>query len=335
MSDHINNEKFAVELGTQNEFFVGNLNKQKTRDDIFQDLTKIQIESLGEPLYISKFNMPKFNARKDQNGNLLLNLGYAFVTTKTPEMARWMIEQKRIKLEDGSDIEIKPISKTKRLTANQNCKNKNYQKFNGDMNNNSKFRKSTHPGTIGEGRRSEINRNSSREKKNLPECLFVHDFNNTSTAYGTSVEQNDRKYFNSNQSYQKNSLFNSLNQTEDNDFNFGHNDNNDFCGNNFRYSNAPASLDYSKGDISLHATSISNQAYSNGHLWKPYNPQLDENEVLNSSSSDENNSGSVFDMFNNEPQDNNLKNSLQQRRTQALNSQNSCSENISSINRGI
>jgi hypothetical protein len=326
MSDHINNDKFAVELGTQNEFFVGNLNKQKTRDDIFQDLTKIQIESLGEPLYISKFNMPKFNARKDQNGNLLLNLGYAFVTTKTHEMARWMIEQKRIKLEDGSDIEIKPISKTKRLTANQNCKNKNYHKFNGDVNNNSKFRKSTHPGTIGEGRRSEINRSSHMEKKNVPEYLYRGDFNNTTTAYGTSVEQNDRTYFNTNHSYQNNSLFNALNQTEDNDYNFGHTENNDFCGNNFRYSIAPASLDYSKNNIQSHAAN---------HIWKPYNPQTDENDVLNSSSSDENNSGSVFDMFNNEPQDNSLKNSFPQRRTQVLNSQNSCSENISSINRGI
>merc|ERR1712187_765682 len=73
--------------------------------------------------------MPKFNARKDQNGNLLLNLGYAFVTTKRPEMAQELIRKKRMLLEDGTDIEFKPISKTKRLQANQACKNKNATKI--------------------------------------------------------------------------------------------------------------------------------------------------------------------------------------------------------------
>merc|ERR1711976_582658 len=105
--------KIAFDLETSSEFFVGNLNKTKTRDEIFQDLTKIYIECLKENLYISKFNMPKFNARKDQNGNLLLNLGYAFVTTKRPEMAQELIRKKRMLLEDGTDIEFKPISKTK------------------------------------------------------------------------------------------------------------------------------------------------------------------------------------------------------------------------------
>jgi len=116
---------------TRSEFFVGNLNKTKTRDEIFQDLTKITIDCLdGEPLYISKFNMPKFNARKDQDGNLLLNLGYAFVTTRKPEMAQELIEKKRMKLPDGSDIEFKPINRNKRLVANQNCKEKNISKIN-------------------------------------------------------------------------------------------------------------------------------------------------------------------------------------------------------------
>jgi hypothetical protein len=116
---------------TSSEFFVGNLNKTKTRDEIFQDLTKIKIDRLdGENLYISKFNMPKFNARKDQDGNLLLNLGYAFVTTRKPEMAQELIEKKRMKLDDGSDIEFNPINKSKRLVANQNCKDKNISKIN-------------------------------------------------------------------------------------------------------------------------------------------------------------------------------------------------------------
>merc|ERR1712014_273213 len=123
--------KIIFDQDTRSEFFVGNLNKTKTRDEIFQDLTKIKIECLdGENLYISKFNMPKFNARKDQDGNLLLNLGYAFVTTRKPEMAQELIQKRRMKLEDGSDIEFKPINKNKRLVANQNCKEKNISKIN-------------------------------------------------------------------------------------------------------------------------------------------------------------------------------------------------------------
>merc|ERR1712206_71412 len=84
---------FALNIDTTNEFFVGNLNKTKTRDEIFQDLTKIKIDCLDENLYISKFNMPKFNARKDQEGNLLLNLGYAFVTTRKPEIYKFSSKQ--------------------------------------------------------------------------------------------------------------------------------------------------------------------------------------------------------------------------------------------------
>lgn len=125
-----NPSNFTVNLETTNEFFVGNLNKQKTRDEIFQDLTNINIECLNENLYISKFNMPKFNARKDAHGHLLLNLGYAFVTAKKPEMAAEMIKRKRVKLGDGSDIEIKPVCRTKRMAANANCKTKNAVKFN-------------------------------------------------------------------------------------------------------------------------------------------------------------------------------------------------------------
>merc|ERR1711893_584602 len=122
--------KITFDLETSSEFFVGNLNKTKTRDEIFQDLTKIYIDCLNEYLYISKFNMPKFNARKDQDGTLLLNLGYAFVTTKKPEMAQELIRKKRMKLDDGSDIEFKPINRNKRLVANQNCKEKNISKIN-------------------------------------------------------------------------------------------------------------------------------------------------------------------------------------------------------------
>merc|ERR1712233_223700 len=142
--------KLSFDLETSSEFFVGNLNKTKTRDEIFQDLTKIKIDCLdGERLYISKFNMPKFNARKDNEGKLLLNLGYAFVTTRKPEMARELIQKKRMKLDDGSDIEFKPINKNKRLVANQNCKDKNISKIN-DVNG---TRKNDNFGTIGDWRK--------------------------------------------------------------------------------------------------------------------------------------------------------------------------------------
>jgi len=151
MSDYQgNSSNFNLDLETTCEFFVGNLNKQKTRDEIFQDLTNIKIECLNENLYISKFNMPKFNARKDANGHLLLNLGYAFVTAKKPEMAAEMINRKRVKLTDGSDIEIKPVCHTKRMTANANCKNKNAERFSqtvGDFKNAERFSQ-----TVGDGR---------------------------------------------------------------------------------------------------------------------------------------------------------------------------------------
>lgn len=141
--------KIKFDLETSSEFFVGNLNKTKTRDEIFQDLTKIKIDCLDEFLYISKFNMPKFNARKGQDGTLLLNLGYAFVTTKKPEMAQELIKKKRMKLEDGSDIEFKPINRNKRLVANQNCKDKNISKIN-DVNGTRK--RSDEFGAIGDWR---------------------------------------------------------------------------------------------------------------------------------------------------------------------------------------
>jgi len=129
MSDE-NPSNFSFNYETRNEFFVGNLNKTKTRDEIFKELTAIYIDSLGKCLYIKKFNMPKFNARRDSNGNLILNSGYAFVTTSEQEMAMELIKLGRLKMKDGTDLEFKPINKAKRLIANQKCKEKNYEKIN-------------------------------------------------------------------------------------------------------------------------------------------------------------------------------------------------------------
>jgi len=166
---------------TSSEFFVGNLNKTKTRDEIFQDLTKIKIDCLdGECLYIKKFNMPKFNARKDQDGNLLLNLGYAFVTTLKPEMAQELIGKKRMKLDDGSDIEFKPINKSKRLVANQNCKEKNISKIN-DVNG---TRKNNSFGAIGDWRNQPVEINS----KNLFRAPASIKQNEEKTRYENSKD---------------------------------------------------------------------------------------------------------------------------------------------------
>merc|ERR1712027_79153 len=176
--------KITFDLETSSEFFVGNLNKTKTRDEIFQDLTKIKIDCLdGEHLYISKFNMPKFNARKDNDGKLLLNLGYAFVTTLKPEMAQELIEKKRMKLEDGSDIEFKPINKSKRLVANQNCKEKNISKIN-DVNG---TRKNNSFGAIGDWRNQQSVKTSEMNSKSL--------FGDLDRA-PASIKQNDRQMHN-------------------------------------------------------------------------------------------------------------------------------------------
>jgi len=120
-------------------FFAGNLNKYKTRDELHSDLRNLFIECLGENLYIKKFNMPKFTARKE-GSKYVCNPGYAFVTAKKPEMAAELIEKcsqikaeggKGIPLGDGSYVDIKPISAVKRVAANQQNKTNSLAKLNG------------------------------------------------------------------------------------------------------------------------------------------------------------------------------------------------------------
>jgi hypothetical protein len=275
--------KFSVELGTNNEFFVGNLNKQKTRDEIFQDLTSIHIEPLEENLYISKFNMPKFNARKDQNGNLLLNLGYAFVTTKKPEMAQWLIKQKRYQLPDGSDIEIKPISKTKRLTANQNCKVKNYTKLNsggedgykdkngyknGYENGNKKH------GAIGDGR-SEKNMRYNNSSENIFSnssqnlSLFGNDSvgssvsNSINNSVNNSVNNSANNFTNLSDNYNSSNFNNNLFENS----NFGFNQN------QFHQSNSGNSLFDNFAPASIN--------YKSEHIWSPFSEPLNNQPLKN------------------------------------------------------
>merc|ERR1739847_127298 len=112
----------------------------KTRDELFHDLTTLKISCLNdENLYIRKFNMPKFTARKEGN-KYVCNPGYAFVTAKRPEMATELIDrcnklkasgQKGIPLGDGSYVDVKPISAVKRVQANQANKSNSLAKLNG------------------------------------------------------------------------------------------------------------------------------------------------------------------------------------------------------------
>merc|ERR1739845_292038 len=131
--------KYKFQSDTSSEFFAGNLNKYKTRDELFKDLTTLYIKCLDEPLYIKKFNMPKFTARKEGN-KYVCNPGYAFVTAKKPEMAAELIDrcnklkeqgEKGIPLGDGSFVDIKPISAVKRVQANENNKSNSLAKLNG------------------------------------------------------------------------------------------------------------------------------------------------------------------------------------------------------------
>jgi len=276
----ISPSNFTLDLETTCEFFVGNLNKQKTRDEIFQDLTNIKIDCLNENLYISKFNMPKFNARKDANGSLLLNLGYAFVTAKKPEMAAEMIKRKRVQLTDGSDIEIKAVCRTKRMTANANCKNKNAERFSQ---------------TVGDGRGMQSrNFSSNYQNDSFRYRLNANIYSPRTQNNYNQVDRNDQ-YYNSNSMsnrrfYQedfsnygtlKNQRFDNpvlKNSVFDNNNNalkrnsFGLPSKNLFC--------APASLNASQNS-------------SSGQLWSPYEEHsVKTTPVLQTSDSQK----SIFDV---------------------------------------
>merc|ERR1712019_250683 len=104
-------------------------NKTKTRDEIFQDLTNIEIDCLKEKLYITKFNMPKFNARKDQNGNLLLNLGYAFVTPKRPQANQACKNKNATKISElveDKKVDFGPIGSRRKSSSTESLQN-NFQ----------------------------------------------------------------------------------------------------------------------------------------------------------------------------------------------------------------
>jgi len=282
----ISPSNFTLDLETTCEFFVGNLNKQKTRDEIFQDLTNIKIDCLNENLYISKFNMPKFNARKDANGHLLLNLGYAFVTAKKPEMAAEMIKRKRVQLTDGSDIEIKPVCRTKRMTANANCKNKNAERFSQ---------------TVGEGRgmnsrnfssnyQNDSFRYSPRTQNNYNQNNY-NQFDRNDHYYNSNSMSNPRLYqedFSNygalkNQRFDNPVLKNSVFDNNNNANSFGLHSKKLFC--------APASLNDSQNS-------------SSGHVWSPYEKQSVKQITPASQTSDS--QKSIFDVVRSESSDDDM-----------------------------
>lgn len=103
---------------TSSEFFIGGLNKEKTRDELFRELSNIRLKN-GDRLYVRKFNMPKINAYKDDKNRIICTPGYAFVTTKYPWMAQELILAGTILL-NGFKAEIKSIQAVKRLNSRKN-----------------------------------------------------------------------------------------------------------------------------------------------------------------------------------------------------------------------
>jgi len=194
--------KYGFKDDTSSEFFAGNLNKYKTRDELFHDLTNIKIKCLnGENLYIRKFNMPKFTARKEGN-KYVCNPGFAFVTAKRPEMAEELIDrcaklkakgEKGIPLGDGSFVDIKPISAVKRVQANQNNKSNSLAKL--GKNNSAGYKKPT------------------RNNSNWMDNRYYDDLNRISNSPETKIDEWKTYPF-------SNTDFPSLEQT--NQFNYNH-----------------------------------------------------------------------------------------------------------------
>lgn len=73
-----------------NEIFIGNLPKNLTRDEIYKQLRNYDLGG-GLHLYIKQFKQPRCTARRDAKGCLVLNVGYAFIVTKTQEMSEKLI----------------------------------------------------------------------------------------------------------------------------------------------------------------------------------------------------------------------------------------------------
>merc|ERR1711970_502688 len=86
--------------------FIGNLDKTKERNEIFENLKSIRLYD-NRPnkkglLYVSKLDMPKYyGPETDDQGRILKNVGFAFVFTRTKDMADRMIAKKYIQIGDS------------------------------------------------------------------------------------------------------------------------------------------------------------------------------------------------------------------------------------------
>merc|ERR1712223_41195 len=109
---------FSYDDDTSSEFFIGGLNKEKTRDELFRQLCNVTLSN-GQKLYVKKFNMPKINAYKDSQNRVICTPGYAFITTKDSWMAQELVKKGFIMM-DGFKVEIKSIQAAKRLSSKKN-----------------------------------------------------------------------------------------------------------------------------------------------------------------------------------------------------------------------
>lgn len=103
---------------TSAEFFIGGLNKERTRDELFRELSNVRMRN-GAKLYVKKFNMPKINAYKDDKHRIICTPGYAFVTASCAWMAQEIIKSGCLYL-NGYKAEVKSIQAVKRLNSKKN-----------------------------------------------------------------------------------------------------------------------------------------------------------------------------------------------------------------------
>merc|ERR1712179_166162 len=95
--------------------FIGGLNKQVDRNTIFNELRNRLLPS-GHYLYIEKFDLPKMKSYFDVYGRLIVNKGYAFITTKTDQGYQELLNIGRLEL-NGSVIDIRKIDQKKWIKA--------------------------------------------------------------------------------------------------------------------------------------------------------------------------------------------------------------------------
>lgn len=93
---------------SQGSFFLGNIDKELTREQVYDLLRK------NADIYISKFDMPKVDVgTTDDHGRPINCAGFAFVHTRTQAQAQAMLKRKTIRI-GKLNAEIKPYDQAKR-----------------------------------------------------------------------------------------------------------------------------------------------------------------------------------------------------------------------------